>query len=430
MNKEIKWAAIQPLTGGMYFGAEAAIGHPAEYILSYPGFGDEKRDKEGNVVTAGNEYSLMTYLKQHDRNPNYACFNRAAFQNDNDMNPEIIESQWTKDIEFFKNISNLRGMDVIVAVPVCAGLSSATRASQETMDVRNCNMVWIAKYVMNVLQPKCYVFENAPTMMSKRGDRVREQCEEIAKECGYSICYYRTDTMYHDNAQKRSRTFIMFFKGVHAPKLDYEDIQVDILPYLARIPENATQQICIKGLPFNDDFIAYATEKLGKDAFSKFNVVTKWIAYNDLYYDFKKWLSERPHHPSTDRFIDHVFDKMNMGTGWYDMSCYRSSDNKTHAVIFKTMKSELHPTENRLFTVREMLHLMGMPFDFELQGDVNKEYPKIGQNVPARTAKWIVSQCVKHMYDVKPENENWPSVRVFDNRKKEEQTSKFGYHIL
>ena len=119
-----------------------------------------------------------------------------------------------------------------------------------------------------------------------------------------------------------------------------------------------------------------------------------------------------------------------MGTGWYDMSCYRSPDNKTHAVIFKTMKSELHPTENRLFTVREMLHLMGMPFDFELQGDVNKEYPKIGQNVPARTAKWIVSQCVKHMYDVKPENENWPSVRVFDNRKKEEQTSKFGYPIL
>ena len=426
MNKEIKWAAIQPLTGGMYIGAEKAIGHPAEYILSYPGVGDEKRNKNNEVITAGNEYHLMTYLKKHGRNPNYACFNRKMFQNDNDMNPEIIESQWTKDIGFFNDINNLRGMDLIVAVPVCAGLSSATRASQETLDERNCNMLWIAKYALNVLQPQCYVFENAPTMMSHRGDIVRKQCEEIAKNAGYSVCYYRTDTMFHDNAQKRSRTFIMFFRGQHsAPTLDYEDIQVDILPYLARIPKNATQQICIKGLPFNDDFIAYATEKLGNDAFSKFNVVTKWIAYNDLYYDFKEWLSTRPHHPSTDKFIDHVYDKMNAGGGWYDMSCYRSPDNKTHAVIFKTMKSELHPTENRLFTVREMLHLMGMPFDFEMQGDLNREYPKIGQNVPARTAEWIVNQCIKHMYD-EPEADS-KSIRVFDNRIKKEVTSKFNY---
>ena len=36
MTKNIKWCAIQPLTGGMYLGAEKVIGHPAEFILSYP----------------------------------------------------------------------------------------------------------------------------------------------------------------------------------------------------------------------------------------------------------------------------------------------------------------------------------------------------------------------------------------------------------
>ena len=58
----MKWAAIQPLTGGMYIGAEEAIGHPAKYILSYPGVGDAQFDEDGNVKSAGNEYNLMKYL--------------------------------------------------------------------------------------------------------------------------------------------------------------------------------------------------------------------------------------------------------------------------------------------------------------------------------------------------------------------------------
>ena len=427
----IKWAAIQPLTGGMYIGAEKVIGHPAEFILSYPNVGDAQYNKDGSIKTAGNEFSLMTYLSKHGKAPNYACFNREMFQNDNDMNPEIIESQWTKDLSFFQDVRNMQGLDLVVAVPVCAGLSSATRASQETCDARNCNMIWIAKYVLNVLRPQCYIFENAPRLMSNAGDRVRKQCEQIAIDAGYSIVYYRTDTMLHDNAQKRSRTFVLFFRGEHAPRLEYENAQVDILDYLKRIPADATQQECIEWLPFNNDFVKYATEKLGDDAFSKFNVVTKWIAYNDLYDDFKAWLKKHPeHHPSTEKFIDHVFDKMSQGGGWYDMSCYRSHDNKTHAVIFKTMKSELHPVENRLFTIREQLHLMGMPHDFELQGDINKEYPKIGQNVPVRTAQWIVSQACKHMYDQKPSNENWGRFRVFSNIKQKEETSFFNYKIL
>ena len=415
---KIKWAAIQPLTGGMYIGAEEAIGHPAEYILSYPGVGDAQYDDAGNVKSAGNEFNLMTYLKKHDKAPNYAVFDRKMFQNDHDMNPKICLSQWTQDMEFFENIDNLKNMDLIVAVPVCAGLSSATRASEETCDERNCNMSWISEYVMRTLKPQMYVFENAPRFMSNAGDRVRQQLETVAKQEGYSICYYRTDTMFHHNAQKRSRTFICFFRGEHAPALGFENEQIDVIPYLSQIPADATQQECIEWLPFNNDFVKYATEKLGDDAFSKFNVVTKWIAYNDLYHDFKQWLKNHPeHHSSTEKFIDHVFDKMSQGGGWYDMSCYRSHDNKTHAVIFKTMKAELHPTENRLFTVREQLHLMGMPMDFELQGDINKEYPKIGQNVPVKTAKFIVSEMLKHMDDNETDT---PQFRFFSNIKQQE----------
>ena len=49
MTNNIKWACIQPLTGGMYIGAELAIGKPAEFILSYEGLDEVTYDKEGNI---------------------------------------------------------------------------------------------------------------------------------------------------------------------------------------------------------------------------------------------------------------------------------------------------------------------------------------------------------------------------------------------
>ena len=46
----------------------------------------------------------------------------------------------------------------------------------------------------------------------------------------------------------------------------------------------------------------------------------------------------------------------------------------------------IHPFENRTFTYREYMHLMGMPHDFQLM-DPKKDLNKIAQNVPACTAR-------------------------------------------
>ena len=215
--KSIKWCAIQPLTGGMYIGAEEAIGHKAEFILSYPGLAEPNIDEETNeVISAGNEYSLMKFLEKRNDLPDYRVFNRAMFQNDNDLNPEILTTRWSQSDKPL----DYSDMDLCIAVPVCSGLSraSATMAA-ETRDERNCNMIWITKYALNVIKPNCYIFENAPAMMNQYGNYVRHQLELIAKNAGYSICYYKTNTIYHSNAQKRLRTFILFFKREICPLL-------------------------------------------------------------------------------------------------------------------------------------------------------------------------------------------------------------------
>ena len=79
--------------------------------------------------------------------------------------------------------------------------------------------------------------------------------------------------------------------------------------------------------------------------------------------------------------------------------------------MFKSVPSLIHYKEYRLYTIREWLHIMGLPHDFELQGDVNNEYAKIGQNVPVRTAQFIVSEAKRFV-------DNWETIeRVGDNVK-------------
>ena len=139
MNENIKWAGLQMLTGGMYFGVEEAVGHPAEFIISYPGFDTPKLDKAGNVSDCGNEYHLIQYLKKHNRMVPYYQFDRKPFQIDDAVDAKLLQEGHEVEHPDYSNL------DLVVAVPVCSGLSSATLgASSDTINSRNSNMLFLA----------------------------------------------------------------------------------------------------------------------------------------------------------------------------------------------------------------------------------------------------------------------------------------------
>ena len=423
LNKEkIKWCAIQPLTGGMYLGAEKAIGHPAEFILSFKGLGDEKRDKQGNFMSCGNEYHLMKYLDKVGRRPEYKVIDKPMFQDTQDVNPPLVDSQWTlnpgKDLD-------ISGIDVAVAVPVCSGLSTATRGASDKLWEKNCNMIWITRYVLNTIKPHIYIFENAPTFMAARGEMVRMEIESIARSTGYSICYYKTDTMYHDNCQSRKRTFIIFFDRKYCPQVGYEHKECSIKEYLDRIPADATQREALDILNINPIAffsVDYCISKLGSNWKEDINNnVFTWLYKNKKLDEVKEHvkeseLSDRAKE-RTLRWFTHFEAKAAQGLGVYAALPYIPT---THvpSVMFKSMAGLVHPYEDRFCSAREFLHFMGMPSDFELQGNPNKMFGQIGQNVPARTAYWIVKNAIDN-YD--NEFDKASSIRFFNNIKQVEE---------
>lgn len=416
-DKEIKYIGLQMLTGGMYFGTEAAIGHPAELMISYPGFDAPKFNKDGKLVDAGNEYNLIEYLKKKGRMVSYYQFDRAPFQDDMDVdNVQLIRNGEKVDTPEFSNI------DLVVAVPVCSGLSSATRgASAETLNSRNCNMLFLANYTLSNIKPKVYIFENAPRLLSVAGIDVRKQLEKIADKYGYAVAYYKTDTYWHDNCQKRPRTFVYFFKkdenhpGI--PVLGFEHKHITVKELLDRIPEGSSQQFTVNMHFCNEAMLRFAKKIYnGNDwrtTTKSSTVLCDIISDNRLdewaeFVNTDDQLTDKQKE-SIIRGINHMKNKMAQGLGFYTTSPTIMRKDTMPACMFKTIPSCMHYSEDRLYTFREWLTTMGMPYDFEMYGEPNRVFAKIGQNVPARTAQFIVSEAARVI-------KNWDSVERLDEK--------------
>ena len=418
-NKSIKWGCIQPLTGGMYLGAELAIGNKASWIISYPGLTDVKYEKDGKTIrSTGNEFNLTEYLKKVNRSVPYFTFNHGMFDN-----IPINEAKISGNPDF-------NSMDIVVAVPVCSGLSQATIADDKTKDARNCNMKWITNYTLSVIKPKIYIFENAPGLMATKGDTVREDLEYIAEQNHYSLAYFKTDTQYHHNCQKRPRTFCVFQKWTgntkEAPsKLNFEHAHETPLEYLSKIPNDATQQITFNMSLMNQLLLGYIKGKFG-DGWRRIfgHIPMDYIINNNLYNEFKQYIDKNHQvSPETDKikqWIDHVEYKKSQGLNYYSTALWFYDKNTTTpSVQFKSLQCLLHHSEDRLLTVREALWLMGMPHDFELQGNKEIDGPKIGQNVPVGTAKFIVSEAVKiiNNWDNQIREKGGKNIAFYDNIK-------------
>lgn len=415
-NEKIKWACIQPLTGGFYLGAEEAFGYPAEWILTYKGLDEIKKNKDGEITGVANEAYLLNYLKKVNREVPYYKMNRAMFDADiSNMDPEITLNDEPSKPDY--------NVDIIVAVPVCSGLSMVTSAKDDTRNERNCNMLYLAKLALTTIRPKVYIFENAPTLMGFRGDELRSQFEQIANENDYVVVYYKTDTWKHYNCQKRPRTFVMFIKKIDGeskvPTLDFTDHKMTIEEFFVNIPEGLSNQEECEASPHNYMVIDFFKYKYGKDWIDNVNgclmknivqrgLIDELLNFMDSYDKMPTETKEKVRH-----YIEHIRKKTSMGLNWYGSDCCYYKEHFP-AIQFRSITTTIHPSGERMCNVREYLELMGMPHDFDWFGDKGN-LPKIGQNVPVKTAKFVTEQAIKIVNNWNNESRQDGSAIFFDN---------------
>ena len=373
-NEPVKWATMVPLIGGSAFGCYRATGTKPQYNMSYTPFG-------------ANE---SFFYRHWDDIP--------VFLIDNDDDPL---QEHTGQLGFVNSVCP------------CAGLSQLSTAKPGS-DARAQQNKWMfesAEYVLGHVKPRVFWGENAPALFTNSGREVREGLREIGTKHGYSFSLYKTSTTYHGAPQYRDRTFYFFWDSEYAPIMNWYNRPMPTLEeFLEQIPSEASGQdesttkedpnaslvrkyVLNKVGLTHKEFVEYeGTKKSTKtsywrwvEKYSNFDDVAGWIenTYGTDNKDYKK--------------VVKVADKLKAGKNYMAPGPFFFYD-KANAMVGRTIGGTLHPTKERFLNVREVMHLMGMPHDFEFSpSEAGATLNMLAQNVPSYTASDMATEVVKYL---------------------------------
>jgi site-specific DNA-cytosine methylase len=367
MKQDITWAPLIPLIGGQMLGAEKAFGKPPEAIYSYTGF----EANDGHYVnyqqnTKGRD---IPYVLLDSENP------------------------------------NIKQVDVVSGTPPCAALSQLNTGLSEESKGAKCAknefMYQVFQDGIDILGAKVVIVENAPALYTNKGRPVANRLYEICAERGYSLSLYKTSTRYHGVPQGRDRTFAIGWKSSTSPVLNwYNRDRKSFAEYLQEIPDDALQQDLIinKNVP-EEPYYTFIKTKTNRDV--REIMLEEDVKTTLNYVNKKGWMKEanewfhKTGHEKGIKYSDHAIKKYADGKGVWDGSVHVFGDYM-NAVIGRNMVDTIHPTEDRSLTIREALHMMGFPEDFELLGGLPK-VNHIAQNVPVPTSRDLHSEIGKFL---------------------------------
>ena len=375
---KIKWISFVPQIGGSAIGCKKATGVAPITTLSYSAF--DKNDRH-----------LRAYW---------------------DKVPHLIMDK-EDDVRDFRRLCAGQEIDFVTTICPCAGLSRLNSSKSRGSNAeQNYWMMETARVALQEIKPKVFWGENAPELFMKDGKDLVEKLREIGKENGYSFSMVKTNTELHGLPQKRLRTFYFFWKSPSVPLLNWKMMQhKSLTEYLAEIPKTASLQTIYKWSgKASDLYVPYKfvlqkeglshkefTKKVGRTTIAKYIEANGWIE------ECLGWLRVNYPHKTFDGYgkktfiyvFEHIKTKLTNGKGYWDDSLRFMGDSFT-AVISKNIEFAVHPTEDRFFSIRELLHLMGMPHDFQMPAETAKtKINSICQNVPVNTAKDWADEVVK-----------------------------------
>ena len=363
----MKWSAITPLIGGMVLGAKRATGQDPEFILSYDAFASNDSHCRLN-------FSEVPY-------------------------GVIGDDGVTWDRPF---INNTDGIDMVVSLCPCAGLSALNSSTKEGSEkargadaIQNEWMYKSSEYILEQIGPRVLWGENAPGLYTAMGKKVADRLYEIGKRHGYSFSVIKTSTSHHGIPQNRTRSFYFFWKGESAPILEWIEKPVESLEeYLERAPIGPySDKYFMAGDLREDPFFKWLMEVEGKtphEAALEGN--RSMLIY--IWKDPAKMASALEYMKSSpDKKAEKyaaLIERAMVKRVW-DSSPHINARN-IPAVVGRTLQLSVHPTEHRWMNVQELMWLMGLDENFQLAHD---GFQQISQNVPVNTAADWTEQVIK-----------------------------------
>lgn len=337
-------------------------------------------EKKGFDVVLANEYdtSIATsYIANH-------------------KNTKMIVGDITS-LDLEDTFGKLAGtIDVVIGGPPCQGFSQ--KGQRKTIhDERN----YLFKYYVSVVElvnPKYFVMENVPNLLTAEGGYFRREIEELFNKLGYSLEYGVLNASDYGVPQNRRRAVIIGKLDGDAPKLPVpkrNKVTIwDAISDLAYLESGEGSEEQEYKYPAESDY----EKMLRKDSSKLFN--HRATKHSPLALERLALIP-----PNAGREVlpeEHLTKSIYSGT-WTRMK--KDEISVTITTRFDTPSSGkfTHPFLNRAITVREAARIQSFPDDFHFVGNKGSQMKQVGNAVPPLLAAAIAEVI---MNDIKEETKH------------------------
>lgn len=294
---------------------------------------------------------VQQYNKKCVYNSGYIC---------GDMTQDETKQRIFNELKLWEKGLNVTNLDVLIATPPCQGMSVANHKKKDELD-RNSLVVESIRMVM-AIKPKFFIFENVSAFLKSictdidGKDKFIREAIDLNLAGDYNIYYRVINFKDYGNPSSRTRTLVI------GTRKDLKEITpLDVFP--SKKPEKTLRETIGHLLSLN---------KMGE------------ICPTDIYHSFREyaphmeaWIADIQEGQSAFDNDDPKKIPHKIVDGLVIYNAKKNGDKYTRQYWDKVgpcihtrndilaSQNTVHPTDNRVFSIREIMLLMSVPASFQ-----------------------------------------------------------------
>lgn len=291
-----------------------------------------------------------------------------------DITLDSTKEQLYNEIKLWTKKEKIKQVDVVIATPPCQGMSVANHKKNDTEIIRNSLVIESIKIIKKI-HPKFFIFENVPAFMKTACTDIdgydKPISDAIFNNLSNDYIYVAKVINFKDYGACSSRTRTLVI-GVS------KELSDEISPY--------------------DLFPSYEKEKTLREVIGNLKPLSTMgeIDSNDIYHAFRSYPQEMRNWIHDLKEGESAFDNEDINkkphqviNGQIVLNKQKNADKYTRTYWDKVgpcvhtrndqlaSQNTIHPTDDRVFSIRELMQMMTIPVEFKWSSQNLEELNKL-----------------------------------------------------
>lgn len=295
--------------------------------------------------------------------------------------------------EMLYEATNGQKIDIVVGGPPCQSYSTL---GKRKMDER-ANLFMQYKRVLQILQPRAFVFENVAGILSMDHGRLFKQINFEFEEIGYDLKHEILDAADFGVPQHRERVILVGFRGVN--KFVYPEAThgVGKKPYVT-LREAIGDLPILKSGQQSTEYMQEADSDFLKFVRADSDVLSEHIAPKNGAH-LVRIMETLKDGQSKDDLPENIRPKSGYGNTYAKLWWDKPSTTITRNFACPSSSRCIHPRDSRAMSIREGARLQSFPDDYKFYGADGMKRLEIGNAVPPLLSMAIAKKMAEALND-------------------------------